>query len=242
MKFPTRAVASAETSRTKFSNYISQPKRPAAESGWPRLIRSCSGIMDRWISNRWKGREPPSGCGCLWLRRVYHRLRRSHRNLKPSLVRADMKLFASFWILAVLLSSPGIMPGSSLASPQRQKNQQDQDQSQNQNQDQNKDQPSASAPTSPAPAPQTETPAPHDTLPSASPPKTSPPTPNPKNQNPLITNIKANKKPTAGSQSGKVVVRNGGAKADPPQLSPGISQQQPWHPRQKPTPLFPTAH
>ncbi len=151
-----------------------------------------------------------------------------------------MKLFASFWILAVLLSSPGIMPGSSLASPQRQKNQQDQDQSQNQNQDQNKDQPSASAPTSPAPAPQTETPAPQESLPAAKPPETSPPTQNPEKQKPLRKKKRVVKKATAGSQSGKVVVRNGGAKGDAPQLSPGMSQEQALHQRENTTQLLAT--
>src|SRR6266705_2876029 len=98
-----------------------------------------------------------------------------------------MNLFASFGVLAVLLSSPGIMPRSQLTTPQNQKNQQDQDQSQNQNQsqDQNQDQPPASTPTSPARAPQTETPVPQEGLPAGKPLETSPPTQNPEKQKPL---------------------------------------------------------
>ncbi|SRR6266568_4738153 len=161
-----------------------------------------------------------------------------------------MKLFASFGVLAVLLSSPGIMPRSQLTTPQNQKNQQDQDQSQNQNQsqdqnqdqnkDQNKDQPPASTPTSPARAPQTETPVPQEGLPAAKPLETSPPTQNPEKQKPLRKKKRVRKKATAGSQSGKVVVRNGGAKGDSPQLSPGMSQEQALHQRENTTQLLAT--
>lgn len=150
-----------------------------------------------------------------------------------------MKLFASFGVLAVLLMFPGMVPGSLLTVPQSQKNQQDQDQSQNQNQDQNKDQPPPSAPTSPAPAPQTETPAPQEGLPAAKPLETSPPTQNPEKQKPLRKKKRVGKKSTT-SQSGKVVVRNGGAKGDAPQLSPGMSQEQALHQRENTAQLLAT--
>ncbi len=150
-----------------------------------------------------------------------------------------MKLLVSFGVLAALLLSPGIMPNSSLASPQSQKNHQDQDQSQNQNQDQNKDQPPTNAPTSPAPVPQTETPVPQEG-PAPVEPETSPPTQNPEKQKPLRKKKRVSKKATAGSQSGKVVVRNGGAKGDAPQLSPGMSQEQALHQRENTAQLLAT--
>jgi hypothetical protein len=151
-----------------------------------------------------------------------------------------MKLFASFSILAVLLSSRGIIPGSSFVSLQSQKNQQDEDQTQNQNKDPNNDQPPASAPISPAPAPQSETPAPQESLPVAKPPETSPPTQNPEQQKSLRKKKRVRKRPTTGSQSGKVVVRNGGAKGDSPQLSPGMSQEQALHQRENTDQLLAT--
>jgi hypothetical protein len=151
-----------------------------------------------------------------------------------------MKLFASFWILAVLLSSRGIIPGSSFASLQSQKNQQDEEQTQNQNKDPNKHQPPAGAPISPAPAPQSETPAPQESLPVAKPPETSPPTQNPGQQKSLRKKKRVRKKATTGSQSGKVVVRNGGAKGDSPQLSPGMTQEQALHQRENTNQLLAT--
>ena len=151
-----------------------------------------------------------------------------------------MKLFASFGVVAALLLSPGIMPGSLLTVPQSQKKQQDPDQSQDLNKDQNKGQPPASAPTSPAPAPQTETPAPQEGLPAANPPETSPPAQNPEKQKPLRKKKRVRKKATARSQSGKVVVRNGGAKGDSPQLSPGMSQEQALHQRENTAQLLAT--
>ena len=147
-----------------------------------------------------------------------------------------MKQFASFGVFAVLLSSPGIIPGSLLTVPQSQKNEQDQDQSR----DQNKGQPPASAPTSPAPASPTETPGPQEGIPPAKPLETSPPTQNPEKQKPLGKKKRGGRKATAGSQSGKVIIRNGGAKGDSPQLSPGMSPEQALHQRENTAQLLAT--
>ena len=73
-----------------------------------------------------------------------------------------------------------------------------------------------------------QTPAPQETPPSPAPAETSP-TAKPKT-------IRKKRKPAgktqSGSESGKVVIRNGGAKEDSAQISPGMSAAQAQHQRE----------
>jgi outer membrane biosynthesis protein TonB len=75
---------------------------------------------------------------------------------------------------------------------------------------------------------QPQTPAPQETPPSPAPQET-PPTAKPKT-------IKKKRKPAGktqtGSDGGKVVIRNGGAKEDSSQISPGMSDAQAQHQRE----------
>src|SRR5260370_17674014 len=72
-KFATKALAYPRRFRKKSSSCISRLKSRAAESAWHKLIRLCSGTMDRLISNQEKGRAPPSGCAGHWQRHVPRR-------------------------------------------------------------------------------------------------------------------------------------------------------------------------
>src|SRR6266568_2266008 len=78
-KFATKALASPRRFRKKSSSCISPLKSRAAESAWHKLIRLCSGTMDRLISNQEKGRAPPSGCAGHWQRHVPRRWKKLPR-------------------------------------------------------------------------------------------------------------------------------------------------------------------
>jgi len=82
------------------------------------------------------------------------------------------------------------------------------------------------------PAPQTQAPQ----EPSATPKKATTPSAKPKS----TKKKKSTTKTQAGTQSGKVVVTNGGAKEGPSQLSPGMSDEQAQHQRETTTQLLAT--
>jgi outer membrane biosynthesis protein TonB len=137
-------------------------------------------------------------------------------------------------ILAVLLIAGSIIPYSLFAAPQ--------DQGQNQNPDQNQEQPPANPQPQAEPAPQPQTPAPQEAPPAPQTPEAAPPAATESPERPRLARKKkrtARKKPTA-TPSGKVVVRNGGAKDNSAQLSPGMNQEQALHQRENTSQLLET--
>ena len=89
----------------------------------------------------------------------------------------------------------------------------------------------------PTPSSQTEAP-PQTATPSQ--PETQQQSPAPKKAKPVAKKRKPVKKPTASTQSGKVVVRNGGAKDNSDQLTPALSPEQELHSRENTTQLLAT--
>jgi len=118
--------------------------------------------------------------------------------------------------------------------------------SQDQGQDQNNQPPAASQPqteptpppaasqpqTEPAPPPQSPAPVPpQQTNPEATPPQASAPT-TPEKRKAVRKKRKPAAKSETSTQSGKVVVRNGGTSDTSSQLAPGMSQEQAQHQRE----------
>src|SRR5258707_12564646 len=132
-----------------------------------------------------------------------------------------MKLRAAIVVLAVLSLQVGVRATSS--RPQEQ--------------DQNNTQPPAATQQQSEPAPPSQTPppqslAPEQTNPSATPPQTAPAPTNPEKRKPVRKKRKPAAKTQTRTQSGKVVVRNGGTTDPSSQLAPGMSQEQAQHQRE----------
>ena len=144
-----------------------------------------------------------------------------------------MRNRAGMGILVILLSSGSTIPRPLFAAPQ--------DQEQNQNPDQNKEQPPANPQPQPEPTPQPQTPA-QEAPPAPQTPEAVPPAATESPERPRLARKKkraARKKPAA-NPSGKVVVRNGGAKDNSAQLSPGMNQEQALHQRENTSQLLET--
>lgn len=116
---------------------------------------------------------------------------------------------------------------------------------------QNPPSPEPSAPQTAAPAPQAQAPEPESQTKTTENQSASPQSPTPDANVPVLKRRpkKTIRKKTAGksqsdqgakTQSGKVVVRNGGAKEGSPQLAPGMSQEQALHNRENTSQLLAT--
>jgi len=103
------------------------------------------------------------------------------------------------------------------------------------------EQPPASAQPQAEPASPSQQTPPQEVPPAAKPPDTSNPTPSDTPGRPRLSRKKkARKKPTAASQSGRVVVRNGGARDNSAQISPAINDEQARHQRENTSQLLAT--
>jgi outer membrane biosynthesis protein TonB len=103
--------------------------------------------------------------------------------------------------------------------------------------------PSGDQPQTPAPPPQTEEPPQTEAQPQTSTPpqpETQQQSPAPKKATPAAKKRKPVKRHTASTESGKVVVRNGGAKDNSGQLTPALSPEQELHSRENTTELLAT--
>ncbi len=136
-------------------------------------------------------------------------------------------------IVALMLLAIGTAPQPSLAAPQEQ------------GQDQklpSQEQPPANAQPQGEPATPAQQSPPQEAPPTAKPPETPNPSPTHTPERPRLTRKKkkVRKKPAAASQSGKVVVRNGGAKDSSAQISPAINDEQARHQRENTSQLLAT--
>jgi len=135
-------------------------------------------------------------------------------------------------IVVLMLLAIGTVPQPSLAAPQEQ----GQDQK-----NPTQEPPTASAPPQAEPVTPSQQTPPQEVPPAAKPPDTSNPPPSDTPGRPRLTRKKkARKKPTAASQSGKVVVRNGGARDNSAQISPAINDEQARHQRENTSQLLAT--
>jgi len=140
------------------------------------------------------------------------------------------KRLANAVLAGVLLS--GIISPSRFASPQEQGPEQ---------KTPSPEQPPASAQPQAEPASPSQQTPPQEVPPAAKPPDTSNSPPSDTAGRPRLTRKKkARKKPTAASQSGKVVVRNGGARDNSAQISPAINDEQARHQRENTSQLLAT--
>jgi hypothetical protein len=140
------------------------------------------------------------------------------------------KRLANAVLAGVLLS--GIISPSLFAAPREQGPEQ---------KNPSPEQPPASAQPQAEPASPSQQTPPQEVPPAAKPPDTSNPPPSDTPGRPRLTRKKkAGKKPTTASQSGKVVVRNGGARDNSAQISPAINDEQARHQRENTNQLLAT--
>jgi len=140
------------------------------------------------------------------------------------------KRVASAMLAGVLLS--GSISPSLCAAPEEQA----QDQK-----NPSQEQPPASAQPQAEPVTPSPQPHPQEAPPAAKPPETSNPSPTDTPERPRLTRKKKPRKKTpAASQSGKVVVRNGGASDNSAQISPAINDEQARHQRENTSQLLAT--
>ena len=126
-------------------------------------------------------------------------------------------------ILAALLLSNGA--SLLLAAPQNES-------AASQSQDQNKPPDAGAQSQSPAPSPETPAPQPQTPAPAQAPAASTPESKSSAAATPKKTHTRKKKKvvvKTPATQSGKVVVRNGGVSSPTAQLAPGINEEQARH-------------
>ncbi len=135
-------------------------------------------------------------------------------------------------IVVLMLLAIGTVPQPSLAAPQEQ----GQDQK-----NPSQEPPPASAQPQVEPATPSQQTPPQETPPATKSPETSKPSPADTPERPRLTRKKKpRKKKPAASQSGKVVVRNGGARDSSAQISPAINDEQARHQRENTNQLLAT--
>ena len=138
--------------------------------------------------------------------------------------------FAAFNTVLALILCGGFAPALCVAGPQEQTQAPPTSEPAQAPPDQSPAEPQPQTPPQETPKQETQpqTPAPQETSPSPAPVETSP-TAKPKT-------IRKKRKPAGktqtGSEGGKVVIRNGGAKEDSSQISPGMSDAQAQHQRE----------
>ena len=143
--------------------------------------------------------------------------------------------FAAFNTVLALILCGGFAPVVCVAGPQEQTQAAPQGEPAQAPPDQSPAEPQPQTP--PQEAPKQETPK-QETQPQTPVPQETPPSPAPVETSPTAKTkiIRKKRKPAgktqSGSESGKVVIRNGGAKEDSAQISPGMSDAQAQHQRE----------